>query len=171
MSTPGLVSELTESVSTFWMERNARERSMLTAAAAVVMFGLVYAFLLGPAIDSRNQLEKSLPPLRQQSAEMQALSRQAATLATTAAQPPATVSRESIDSSLARRGLKAQSVSLTDEALRVQLAPVSFAGLVDWLEEMRTTARMTVVEASFTAQAQTDMVNATLTLRQPKAEQ
>lgn len=171
MSAPGIFSELQESASNFWMERNARERSMLTAAFAVIVLGLIYALLLGPAIDGRAQLEKSLPPLRQQAAEMQALSRQAAALANTGATPPATVTRESIDASLSRRGLKPQSVALTGDLVRLQMAPVSFAGLIDWLEEMRQTARLSVVEANIVAQAQADMVNVTLTLRQPKTEE
>lgn len=171
MSKPGIFSELKESASTFWMERNPRERSMLTAAAAVIALGLAYAVLLGPAISGRAQLEKNLPPLRLQAAEMQAMSRQAAALATTTAQPPATVTKEAIDTSLARRGLKAQSVALTGDLVRLQMAPVSFAGLVEWLEEMRQTARLSVVESSIIAQPQTDMVNVTLTMRQPKTDE
>ncbi len=171
VSKPGIFSELKESVSTFWMERQARERSLLMAAGAVIVLGMVYAFLLEPAISGRQQLEKSLPALRQQAAEMQVLSRQAATLASINAQPPATVTRESIESSLVRRGLKPQSVALTGDLVRLQMAPVSFAGLLEWLEEMRQTARLSVVEATIVAQAQADMVNVTLTLKQPKTEQ
>ena len=164
------VNGLKQSLSTFWSERNRRERSMLLAAIAVVVLGAVYALLIDPALSGRTDLEKKLPTLRQQAAEVQALSREAATLSGKSAPSVPAMTRESLETSLAKKGLKAQNVSVSGELAKVQLNAASFSGMVEWLADMQKTARMSVVDANVEAQAQPDMVNASLTLRQQRSE-
>jgi len=160
-----------QSLSAFWSERNKREQNMLTAAAAVVVLGLLYILFIDPALSGRADLEKRLPQLRQQAAEVQALSKDASALGskTTSAPPPA-MTRESIETSLSRKGLKAQSVTVSGELAKLQLNGVPFSATTEWLAEMQKTARMSVVEAVVEAQQQPDMVNANLTLRQQRGE-
>jgi general secretion pathway protein M len=165
------MNRLKQSLSTFWGERNQRERSMLVAAIAVVVVGLFYMLLIDPAVSGRQMLEKRLPALRQQAAELQAMAKDATALSGKAAAPAAAVTRESLEASLTRNGLKPQSVSLTGDLAKVQLSSASFAGITDWLDEMQRTARLSVAEATIEALAQADMVNATLTLRQQRSEQ
>ncbi|HJU71093.1 MAG TPA: type II secretion system protein GspM [Paucimonas sp.] len=159
-----------EPLSAFWIERNARERNALALAALAILLALVYLLLIAPALAGRAQLEKSLPALRQQAAELQALSKQAVALDNNAAPPAATVTKESIEASLARKGLKPQSVVLTGELVKVQLATASFAGIVAWLDEMQKTARLSLAEGNIETLAAIDTVNATLTLRQQKSD-
>lgn len=162
---------LKQFLSTFWSERNQRERNMLMAASAVIVLGLLYALLIDPALSGRKDLESRLPTLRQQTAEVQTLAKQAAALGGQASPAPAPpMTRESIESSLVRKGLKPQNLTLTGELAKVQLNAASFAALIDWLTEMQRTARLSVVDANVEAQAQTDTVNATLTLRQQRSE-
>jgi len=66
--------------------------------------------------------------LRQQVAQMQALSREAAALSAKPATPLIEMSKQNIEAALARNGLKPQSVMLTGDFAKVQLASVSFAG-------------------------------------------
>ena len=108
--------------------------------------------------------------LRQQVAQMQELSKQAAALSikSAAALPP--LSKDSIEAALARNGLKPQSVMLTGDFVKVQLAAASFAGTMDWLDDMQKTALLSVVDANIVALPQPDMINATFTLRQPAHE-
>ena len=162
---------LQQTLSTFWSERNQRERTMLAIAIAVVVAGLFYMLLIDPAVSGRETLQKRLPALRQQAAELRAMAKEATTLSGKTAAPATTVTKESLEASLTRKGLKPQSVSLTGELAKVQLTSASFAGLVDWLNEMQQTARLSVIDANIEALAQADMVNATLTLRQQKGEQ
>ena len=68
--------------------------------------------------------------------------------------------------SLTGKGLKPQSVLLTGEMAKIQLNAVSFAGIVDWLQDAQKTLRLSVVDASVEAQQKPDTVNASLTLRQ-----
>src|SRR5688572_5480485 len=102
MNVANQLNGLKQSLSTFWSERNKREQNMLLAAAAVVVLGLAYALLIDPALSGRNDLEEKLPALRQQAAEVRALTRDASTLRAKAATPVPLVTRESIEASLAR---------------------------------------------------------------------
>lgn len=154
-------------LSAFWVERNARERSVLVLAALAILLALVWLLLIDPALAGRAQLEKSLPALRQQAAELQALSKQALALDNGAAPPVASATRENIETSLARKGLKPQSVAVTGQLVKVQLAAASFAAIVAWLDEMQKTARLPLAEGNIETLAAVDTVNATLTLRQP----
>ncbi|WP_019142116.1 type II secretion system protein GspM [Noviherbaspirillum massiliense] len=164
-------SGLKQSFSTFWSERNRRERNLLLVAMVVVVVGLFYVLLIDPALSGRKDLEKKLPAMRQQSAEIRAMAQEASALSGKAAAPVPPITRESLDASLARNGLKAQSVLVTGELAKIQLSSVSFAGLVGWLEEMQKSARLTVLDANIDALAQADTVNATLSLRQQRSEQ
>lgn len=157
---------LKQSFQGFWADRNQREQRMLIAAAIVVGLGLIYGLLIDPALSGRVDLEKRLPTLRQQAAEVQSLSKQAAALDSKAAVPAPAMTRESIETSLGRQGLQAQSIAVTGENLRLQLENASFAGLVAWLADMQRTARLTVTEANITTLEQVDRVNANLSLRQ-----
>jgi general secretion pathway protein M len=170
MNALGKLNGLKQAASTFWGERNRRERNMLAATIAVIVLGLFYLLLIDPAVGGRKDLEKKLPALRQQAAEVRATAKEASGLSGKTGAPPAAITRESLEASLQRKGLKPQSVALTGELAKVQLSSASFAGLVDWLDEMQRTARLSVVDANIDAQAQADTVNATLTLRQQRGE-
>jgi general secretion pathway protein M len=159
-----------QSFSEFWAARNARERAMLTVAAAVVMLGLAYTLLIGPALAGRDQLNKNLPGLRQQVAQLQALAKEAAALSDKPVAPLIATSKENIDAALARNGLKPQSVMLNGDTVKIQLAAASFAGTLNWLDDMQKTALLSVVDANIVALVQPDMVNAIITLRKPSHE-
>lgn len=151
---------------TFWAERSAQERKLLKAGAWVAALALVYAVLLAPALDGRAKLEKELPLLRQDAADLQALARQADEVKRqTPLQVPA-MSRDSLAASLTTRGLSAQSLALTGEYAKLQLNGVAFAALAAWLDALRRENRIVVREASVTAQTKEGMVDATLTLYQ-----
>ena len=163
--------QLMHSLQAFWTERDVRERKMLRLGAVAVGMTLVYLLGIGPAYVGIGKLRKDLPQLRQQASSLQALSRDAQGLAANAPPPAVLSTRESIEAALTRKGLKAQSVVVTGDLVRLQLNNVSFAAIVEWLDDMQKTARLSVVESSFTAQSQTDIVNATLSLRQPKTNE
>lgn len=158
----------------FWTERNRRERVLLTLAAAVVLLGLVYLLLIDPALQGRAQLHKNLPVLRQQSAQLQVMAKQAAALptATSPAAPAAGVSKESIEAVLQKNDLKAQSVSWNGEFARLQFTDVPFSTLLDVLQTLQATMRLAVVEANITNTnaAIAGSVNASLTLRDLKTK-
>jgi general secretion pathway protein M len=168
MNLSGLLDRSGLSFSEFWAARDARERAMLAVAALVATFGLYYALLIDPALAGRERLSKDLPVLRQQVAQMQAMAKEAAALSGKPAAPQMPLSRENIEMVLVRNGLKPQSVMLTGDFAKVQLAAVSFSGTLNWLDDMQRNALLSVTDANIVALAQPDMVNATFTLRLPK---
>lgn len=165
-----MLKEWRAASSAFWLERNVRERKLLLFAASVLTLGLLYALFIDPALQGRTQLGKNLPLLRQQAAELQALSKEVSGLTAQAAASVAPMTRDSIDAGLARKGLKAQSVTLSADFAKVQLAAVPFASLLRWLDEAQKVERLMVVDANVSALESPGSVNAVLTLRQQKAE-
>lgn len=153
----------------FWQERNSRERLMLGIGLVVIVFALFYLLLIDPALSGRQELAKRLPVLRQQVAEVQQLARQVPEQSEAAAAPPP-MTRESLEAMLNAKGLQAKSVAVTGELAKVQFAAAPFSGIVSWLDDLRATARVTVVDAAITSQDKIDTVDATLTLRQLKEE-
>jgi len=170
MSFPGLLKQLELSAVEIWTRRDARERTLLSAAAGVVGLGLIYLLLIGPALSGREKMNNELPHLRQQVAQLQALSKQSAALSGKPAAVAAAITRGSIENSLARNGLKPQSLLLTGDYTKVQLAAVSFAGTLAWLDDMQRTALLYVVDADIVALDRADLVDAKLTLRQTRGE-
>ncbi|MBI5625622.1 MAG: type II secretion system protein M [Nitrosomonadales bacterium] len=170
MSPNNLLNQSRQSFAEFWMARNARERAMLAAATAVVALGLIFATMIDPALTGREHLNNNLPVLRQQTAQMQALSKEASALSGTSAPTLAAITKESIETALARKGLKPQSVMLTGNLAKVQLVAVSFASTLNWLDDMQRTALLSVVDANIVALSQADTVDVTLTLRQQRNE-
>jgi general secretion pathway protein M len=170
MNFSGLLKQSELSMVEFWANRDARERAILSAAAGVVLLGLIYLLLVNPAMTGREQLKNNLPLLRQQVAQLQELSKEAAVLSAMPAPTVLPISKNIIEAALSHNGMKPQSLLLTGEYTKVQLAAVSFAGTLAWLDEMQKTAMLSVVDANIVALTQADLVDVTLTLRQARNE-
>jgi general secretion pathway protein M len=150
----------------FWQARSEQERKLLTLGSVVVVLALVWAVLFAPAMEGRTELKKSLPQLRQQAAQLQALAAEAATLSGSVPVDVAAMSRDSLVKTLAARSLTAQSVGMTGEYAKLELRNVSFGALLQWLDAVRREGRISVQDASITAQPTPGLVDATLTLHQ-----
>jgi general secretion pathway protein M len=166
MSAATSIAHARERVSLFWLARTEQERRTLGIGGAVALVALVYALFIGPALDGRAQLQKSLPLLRQQAAEMQAMALEAGELARQPAPQVAPMTRASLSASLSARSIKPESVTLTAEYAKLQLTGVSFANLVSWLDAARREQRITVQDATINGLDGLGQVDAVLTLRQ-----
>lgn len=165
------VSQLKQGIASFWNDRNPRERNILIFGGLALLLILYYLLFIDPALSGRQDLQKQLPALRQQTAEVQAMSREATQLSSRPASPPPLLTKDSIDTALSSKGLKAQNVAVTGDMVKVQLTGASFSAITDWLADAQKTARLTVVDANVDAQDKPDTVNATLTLRQQRSGQ
>jgi general secretion pathway protein M len=170
MNLTGLLAQSRVAVAEFLAARDAREMTMLAVAVFAGTSGLVYLLFIEPALTGRDQLNQDLPVLRGQVAQMQLLAKETAELSAKPAVMLNMMSKESIEADLARNGLKAQSVMLTGDYAKVQLAAVSFCSTLNWLDEWQKSARVSVVDANIVALPQADTVNAIFTLQQPKNE-
>ncbi|MET3116229.1 general secretion pathway protein M [Undibacterium sp. GrIS 1.8] len=161
-------SMLVESLSLFWQQRVPRERWMLSLALLTIVCALIYVIGINPALSGKQSLQKAIPQLRQQVAEMDLMSKQSAQLGNAMSENIDTVSRESIETSLARRSIKAQNLSVNDDVVRFQISTVAYANLMEWLLEAQKSTRLTVEEAKLAALPESGQVSVTITLKQQK---
>jgi len=159
-----------QALSSFWEQREPRERLILSVGIIGVLLALLYLLLLEPAFNGRDRLEKNLPNLRQQAASFQAQAKEAATLAGKGTTNVPAVTRENLEASLAGRGIRAQNISVTPDLIQLQLPSVSFSELLAWLNETQKTYRLSVADSTIAALDAPDRVNATLSMRRQKTE-
>ena len=172
MSLKTSMAGTTQAASRFWAERNLREQRILLAGMAAVLAALIYLLLVSPALSGIERYQRSLPQMRQQVAQLQALTQEAVMLPQGEAAAPASapLTREGLEAALQRRGLKAESLSVSGEIVRLQFASASFSALTEWMNEARAAFQLAVTEATVTGQPTPDIVKASLTLRQQKAQ-
>lgn len=151
---------------TFWRMRDARERRFLSVAACFIVCTLYYLLLIAPAISGRSQLNKTLPSLHQQVAQLQALANESAELSSKRAAPFPEMTTASLAQSLTTHGLKATSLTVSEQTAQLRMDSVSFTQTLGLLDELRQNMRVNVVDAKFTALSETDSIDATLTLQQ-----
>src|SRR5206468_7430618 len=125
---------------------------------------------ISPAQTGLARYRRSLPELRQQVAQLQGLAQEATSLPQGEVAPPPPLSREAVETSLARRGLKAQSVTIAGDTARLQLKDVSFTSVLDWIADSRSSAQINVAEASLSAGSQPDIVSGSIALRQQRGQ-
>jgi general secretion pathway protein M len=120
----------------FWNERTPRERAVLALLGVIVLLAVLYLMLVEPAVTGIKRLERGLPQVRSQAAQLDAL---LADVKALKARPQvATVSaaeaRGALDKSLAAAGLKAaRIVPLSDGDLQLTFANVPYAAWSVWL--------------------------------------
>lgn len=158
--------QLKERLAVYWLARTEQERKYLAAGGAIVLLALVYSIFIDPALTGRAELRRQLPQLRQQTAELQALALEAGQLAGQPAPQPAPMTRETLTAGLSARSITPQALELTGEYAKLQLANVSFANLVMWLDAQRRENRISVQDMTVTALGAPGQVDASLTLHQ-----
>ena len=89
-------------------------------------------------------------------------------LSKTLSEGVAPVSRELIESTLARRNIKTQSLSVSNEIVRFQVNVVAYSNMMEWLLEMQRAARLTVEEIRITALTEPGQVSVVVTLKQQR---
>ncbi|MFZ6813117.1 type II secretion system protein GspM [Undibacterium sp. Rencai35W] len=159
---------LMDAVTSYLQQLETRERRMLLLGVASIVAALLYFIGIDPAWSGKKQLQKAIPQLKQQVAEMDVLSRQSAQLGVAMAENVDAISREAVELSLSRRGVKAQNLSVSDDMVRLQISTVAYPTLMEWLLEMQKSSRLTVEESKLTALAESGQVSATLTMKQQK---
>ena len=166
MSLHDLLKQSRQSFSEFWSMRDTRERKFLIVASGLLLLALIYALLIAPALNGREQLSKRLPLLRLQVAQLQELSKKASELSGKPVQTTVKISREKIAATLVRNNLKSQTLHLNGDYVTLRLASVSFANTISWLNNIQKATQLFVVEAKIVALTQPDKVDVTMTLRQ-----
>ncbi|MFP5390411.1 MAG: type II secretion system protein GspM [Gammaproteobacteria bacterium] len=158
--------QLKEQLALYWLARTEQERKYLTVGGAVAIVALVYGVFIDPALTGRAKLQRDLPQLRQQAAQLQSLAAEAAELNRQPVAQVTPMTRESLTASLATRSIVPGSLTVAGESAKLQLSNVSFANLYAWLDAQRRENRIAVDEGTVTALPAAGQVDASLTLRQ-----
>ena len=153
----------------FWSARNPREQAILAGGSAVLALVIGYTVLWEPAAEGRAKLQRSLPQLRSDLAEMETLAQEARGLA---ASPAPSLRGEALNQalqeSLAQHGLKATRLAGTgDNSVQVQLDKVPFGSVANWLQDVRQQQRLKVIDTRIVYVGPTAVVNVTATLQGP----
>lgn len=162
-------NQLREQATLAWNARTEQERRFLSVGAGVVALALLYAVAIAPALTGRSQLNKDLPRLRQDAAQMQALAVDAAQLANQPVPQLVPMNKETLTASLTARSMAPVSLSMVGDYAKVQLKDANFANLVSWLDAQQRESRISVQDAAVTAVNDAGQVDAVLTLRQAGA--
>lgn len=167
----GVPDALRDAVAAFWMQREPRERRILAGGGAILLLVIIYLLFWEPAFEGRRRIEKALPEMRGQLAEMETLGQEARELSAIAATPVPHGNdlQDALNASLTAHGLKASRMALSGESAQVQLDKVPFGAVAEWLQEVRQAQRMKVIDASIRYVGATALVNVTATLQGPAA--
>lgn len=160
------MQKLQASAQAFWQERTEQERRMLSIGGVVLGLGLFYGVLIDPAVEGRAKLRKDLPALRQQAAELQALGRTAMELKARTPIQANRATNDTLNAGLAANGLKASTLTISGELVKLEVKGAPFAAIAAWLDTVRRTDAITVQDANITATPMPGMVDAVFTLHQ-----
>lgn len=159
----------------FWQARTQRERIILLVSTLLIALLLFWFWVVTPALEGRAASHKNLLALRAQQAQMQTLLSElkeelktAPVTNVAAAKSTTPLSRQFIDSGLAAKGMKATSVSVSDELVTLTLTNTTFSSLLSWLQEMQRGTQLHVTQATVAALQEKDHVDVTLSLRQTR---
>jgi general secretion pathway protein M len=136
----------------WWHALALREKRMLAGAGAIVVFFLLWALALQPALRTITQAPAELDGLEVQLQTMQRLAAEAGTLRAAPAINPEQAAA-ALRAATERLGDKGKLLVQGDRAT-LTLAGVGTADLRDWLAEARSGARARPLEASLTRGAQ-----------------
>jgi general secretion pathway protein M len=118
----------------FWLERNTRERTMLSACAALILFAILYTGLWQPLVTQRAALNKRVPQLQAQLAQMQHDLQLLKGRVTVARSDDL---RQAVSASLQQHGLKADLQALPDSRIRIDDPEADFSHVLDFLGELQ----------------------------------
>jgi general secretion pathway protein M len=129
---------------------------------------VIFWIFINPAIAGKAKLDIAIPQLRQQVSEMAVMSGQYAQIAAALTGNSEPVTREMLEASLLSKGIKAQSLTVSDDVVRLQVAGASYSSIMEWILDMQKAARLTVDEAKVTALPEKGQVGLVLTMQQQK---
>ncbi len=156
-----------------WRALAPRERRLVAGAGAFAFAAAAYLLLLEPAWQARAQLQRELPVLRGQLAQMNALAGEAIRLAGaqgSAAAPQAL--RVVLETSVRAAGLGGALAALNagGELIEMRFSGVSHAAWLAWLDTTLRETRLRVADLSIWREPNPGIVSVRLVLEFPRRE-
>ncbi|MDR3428909.1 MULTISPECIES: type II secretion system protein M [Silvimonas] len=122
------LNQLTARAQGFWQARNARERNILAVGGAIVLIAVVYAGIWQPLVTQRAQLNKRVPQLQADLAQMQRglqLLKGGSNVVRT------DDLRAAVTASLQQHGIKADLQAQPDNKIRIDAPQADFAQVLE----------------------------------------
>lgn len=158
---------------TEWFEARApREKQLLLVGGALLTVALLYSLLWAPAWDGCSRIRANLPRLQAEVGQVQAQLDEARLLKGTAAirAPEGLALRDAIAGSLAQAGVPDPQISVLGKGVQVEAKNVPFGVWMVWLDDVRRTNHVRVINAHATSEAQLGHASVSVTV-QPAADQ
>lgn len=156
-----------------WQVMARRERRMVASAVLIVLAALVYLFLIEPAWQGRQRLQRELPVLRAQLAKVDQLADEARQLGASAvgSDTPQAV-RARLERSVEAAGLKPALAQLqqTGSLFDLRFRSVPHGAWLAWLDVAVRDTRLRIVDVSVTREAAPGVVTARVALELPGRE-
>lgn len=128
-----------------WTAMTLRERAMLLAGAGMMVLAILFLVAFEPAWNGRAKLQKELPRLREEAAQLEQLAREATQLKAQGQEhvTPGGLT-EALKASLAQKGLEARLAAQPDGSVQVSLGAVHAGVLMTWIETVQRELRVRV---------------------------
>lgn len=110
-----------------WQDRTLREQRLLLLAAWLIFMGCIFFGVIDPALTGRRYWLQTLPLLRDEQTQMQALAKQLSQLQTEQVASTSNLDRTTIERSLAAAGLTPASLQLSEQQLKLEWVNISFS--------------------------------------------
>ncbi|MEX3548025.1 MAG: type II secretion system protein M [Burkholderia sp.] len=164
-------SELTETITQFWDNRNTREKLLLGWGGAFLVLVALYSLLWSPAAKDSKKIATSLPGMRLQLAQMTEQANEARSLAAAAqgVAPTGIALRDALTSSLSDHGFVAAQVQMVGNGVQIQIKNVAFPAWTQWVDDVRKQFKVQVGEAHATALKEDGQVNLTVVMQPSSA--
>ncbi|HHV7524960.1 TPA: type II secretion system protein GspM [Burkholderia orbicola] len=145
--------QLNQTLAQFWGERTPREKTLLGWGGAVLAIAIAYSVLWSPAQEGRSRIQRELPAMRHELAQMTAQANEAKSLAAAAqgVAPTGLALKDALTASLSDHGLQGAQVQIVGNGVQIQMKNVSFPAWTQWLDDARRQFKVQVGEAHATA--------------------
>lgn len=150
----------------FWQKKLPHEKKIWTIIFLLVIVSTIYLIAYEPAIRNIKHLEKAYPELKLQSATMSLMSDEYQLMTSALAENVTPITREIVEASLLRKGMKSQSLSVSNEIVRVQVDKAAYSAMMEWMFEMQKASRLFAEEVKITSMNEPGQVSFALTLKQ-----
>ena len=153
------------SIAKVWKVRNQREKQGLTLAAAVVISWLGWVLLVNPALRGRAHWQRELPTMQNELSQMRSLLKDISKLPPHSKDSLLPVSRQTLESSLNEKGLRAENLEIVDGRVKARFIDISFSSFAELLQQWQITSQLVVEEVTVTARDRIDRVDVSVSLK------
>ena len=156
------------SIAKAWQVRNQREKQGLTLAAAVLISWLGWVLLVNPALRGRAHWQRELPTMQNELSQMHSLLKDIGKLPPDSKKSSLPVLRQTLESSLTEKGLRAESLEIADGRVKARFVDISFSSFAELLQQWQIASQLVVEEVTVTARDRIARVDVSVSFKRAR---